>query len=172
MANTILDQYLQRVQNIPGWNIHAITDDGMNVYPWYEVSSQQAVVDLVLDEQRLHEQVSTVTGEIQKWGRLSALARRVWEMEERAYRTWRSAYSLQQFDPEEKPKGWKRPTKEMVESKYRLDPAYHQCQMKIERAEEAFNATEIMLEAMRAKKDMLLKFAYRRRDDGLPQLSV
>lgn len=172
MSYTILDQYIHRVQNIPSWNIHSISDDGMHANPWFEVTCDQAVRDLVLDEMRLHEQVSTVTGEIQKWGRLSALARRAWEVEERAYRTWRSAYMLQKMDPEEKTKGWKRPTKEQLEAMYRMEPAYHQLQARIERAEEAFHATEVMLEAMRAKKDMLLKFAYRRRDDGLPQLSV
>jgi len=172
MSNTILDEYLARVQNIPSWNIHSISGDGMTVSPWYEVTSKQAVHDLVLDETRLHEQVSTVTGEIQKWGRLSALARRVWEVEERVYRTWRSAFLLQIMDPDEKPSGWKKPTKEQCESKYRLDPAYAGFQVNIERAEEACNATEVMLSAIQAKKEMLLKFAYRRKDDGLPQLSV
>ena len=159
------DQYVARFQNLPPFNIHAITPDGMADAPWFEVT-QSVVKDLVIDELRIPEQVDIIAAEIQKWGRLSALSKRVWELEERGYRSWRSAFLIKVTDPSDKSKEWKKPTSEICECLYRVDPEYVKWQVKIERAEEAYNATDAVLQAFRAKKDMLMKFAQRHREDG------
>ena len=165
--DNLLDQYIARFQNIPSFNIHVIADDGMKSVAWYEVTSD-IVRDLVVDELAIPMQVDTIAAEIQKWGRLTALAKRIWELEERSYRAWRSAFLLKALDPAGKPDGWKKPTNDAVESMYRVDPDYAVYQTRVERAEEAYNATEALLQAFRAKKDILIRFAPRYHEQGLP----
>ena len=165
--DTLLDQYIARFQNIPSFNIYALAEEGLKAVPWYEVTPE-IVRDLVINELTIPAQVDTIAGEIQKWGRLSALAKRVWELEERGYRAWRSEFLLKAMDPAGKPEGWKKPTTEMVEARYRTDPEYARWQVRVERAEEAYNATEGLLQAFRAKKDMLMRFAPRYHEQGMP----
>jgi hypothetical protein len=168
--DNLLDQYIARFQNIPSFNIHALADDGMKSIPWYEVTPE-IVRDLVINELTIPIQVDTIAGDIQKWGRLSALAKRIWEIEERRYRAWRSAFMLKALDPSGKPDGWKKPTTDAIEAGYRVDPDYAKHQVQVERAEEAYNATESLLQAFRAKKDMLMRFALKYHDQGIPHHS-
>ena len=148
--DNLLDQYIARFQNIPSFNIHALAEDGMKAVPWYEVTPE-IVRDLVINELTIPAQVDTIAAEIQKWGRLAALAKRIWELEERAYRAWRSEFMLRTLDPKGKPEGWKKPTNEAAEAMYRVDPEYAKYQVHAERAEEAYNATEALLQDFRAK---------------------
>lgn len=178
-----LDEYIARFENMPSFNIASVSQDGMTATPWYEVSAKVIVQELVLDEINVATQVQTVTAEIQKWGRLLAQTRRVWQLQERGYRAWRSKFFLDSIkrpeDGEEKP-GWtttakgepKAPTKETIEAMYRVSPEYHQWQVRIEQAEEVFHTVEAVYEAWKAKKDMLKQFAYRHRDSGQAQLAV
>lgn len=168
--DNLLDQYIARFQNIPSFNIHALGADGLQAVPWYEVTAE-IVRDLVINELTIPMQVATIAADIQKWGRLAALAKRIWELEERAYRSWRSASMLKSLDPTDKPDGWKKPTTDAVEAMYRADPDYAKYQVRVERAEEAYNATEALLQAFRAKKDMLIRFAPRYHEQGVPHNS-
>ena len=165
--DNLLDQYIARFQNIPSFNIHAVAEDGLKSVPWYEVTPE-IVRDLVVNELAIPLQVETIAAEIQKWGRLAALAKRIWEMEERRYRAWRSAFMLKALDPTGKEAGWKKPTTDAIEASYRVALAYAEHQVEVERAEEAYNATESLLQAFRAKKDMLMRFAPRYHDQGVP----
>jgi hypothetical protein len=178
-----LNEYIARFENMPAFNIAMVSRDGMRSSPWYEVQPTAIVRELVLDELNVALQVQTVTAEIQKWGRLGAQARRVWQLEERGYRAWRSQFFLEATkrpeNDEDKP-GWTRtakgepkvPTKETIEAMYRVAPEYHQWQVRIEKAEETYNAVQAVYEAFKAKKDMLKQFAYRNRDSGQAQLAV
>ena len=159
------DAYVARLQNMPSWNIHGIDADGQKTFPWFQVPND-IYRDLVVNELTAQDQAMKIGAEIQKWGRLAALARRVWQIAERDYRAWRSAFLLREMNPEGKPAGWKKPTKDQVEAAYRVDPEYHVQQAEVERAEEAYHATERMVDAMRAKKDALIRFAPVWRDSG------
>ena len=165
--DNVLDAYIARFQNIPSFNIYALGQDGNTAIPWYEVNSE-IVSQLVVNELTIPLQVETIAAEIQKWGRLSALAKRVWELSERNYRIWRSEFMLKAVNPEDKPKEWKKPTADLLESMYRVAPEYIAHQVMVERSEEAYNATEAILQAFRAKKDMLMRFAQKYREDGMP----
>ena len=165
--DNVLDSYIARFQNIPSFNIYSLAKDGMSATPWYEVNHEIAK-HLVIDELTIPVQVNTIAGDIQQWGRLSALAKRVWELEERNYRIWRSGFLLEAVNPEGKPKEWKKPSADAIEAMYRMVPEYKIYQVKVERAEEAYNATEAILQAFRAKKDMLMRFAQKYREDGMP----
>ena len=169
---TQLDEYVARFQTMPPFNIHHIVDGGLDTQPWFEVRGIEIVAQLVINEVDLYNQVVQITAEIQKWGRLAAQTRRVWEIWERNYRAWRSRCYLDQIDPPDKPDDWKKPTEKAIEARYRINPVYHDFYRRIEAAEEANSATEAILNAFRAKKDMLLRFAYKSRDDSAPRLFV
>lgn len=165
MDNT-LDAYIARFQNLPSINLYAIADEGQNAVPWYEVQMHAVAADLVVNELTIPSQLVVVTAEIQKWGRFSALAKRVWELEERRYRSWRSEFYLAAVDPADKPKDWKKPTEAGLEAMYRTQPDYHRLQARVERAEEAFNTVDGILQGFRAKKDVLIALKRRYHEDG------
>lgn len=168
MSN-MLDAYVARFQNLPPFNIHAIVERGMATEPWYEVKASDVLKELVLDHLNVATQVSVVTAQIQKWGRLESLARRVWQVAERRYRAWRSRFYLESL---EKKEDGKKPTQAVIEARYRSHPEYQELQAEIERAEEAYNSAHALLDAFKAQKAMLQNYAYRPRDGGAPQLSV
>ena len=164
--DNFLDQYIARLQNVPGVNIFAIADEGQNAVPWFELSMPTVVADLVVNELTIPSQLSVVTAEIQKWGRFAALTKRVWELEERRYRAWKAAFYLAAVDPTDKPEGWKKPTEGMLEAMYRTQPDYHRLQARVERAEEAYNTVDTTLQAFRAKKDVLIASKRKYFEDG------
>jgi len=53
-----------------------------------------------------------------------------------------------------------------LESMYRCKPEYHTYQAEVERSEEAYNATEAILQAWRLKKDALIALKPRYHEDG------
>lgn len=171
--DTILDQFISRLQNLHPFNIHAIQADG-GIQPWYEVTGL-IVKDLVLDEVTLAQQVQTIAAQITHWGRLAAQAKRVWEIAEREYRRWRDYQVLKMIEPPANPelaKGWKKPTEAIIEATYRTDPEYVKYQVGIERAEEAYNGAIAVQDGFKAKKDMLVRYVVRYRDETQPHLTV
>jgi hypothetical protein len=154
------------LQNIPSFNIYQVHPDGLEVSPWYEVTSLIAH-QLVLNELDLPHQVQTIASEIQKWGRLQAMAQRVWEIEERGYRSWKARFYLKAKEDSEK-----KLTEATIKAMYQTDPEYGVWNSRIERAEEAHRATSAVLDGFRAKKEALLRFAFRDRESGAPRLSV
>lgn len=169
--STELDQYLSRFQNLPTFNIYSVAPDGLTVEPWYEVGGDALISELVIDELNLHEAVATITAQIQKWGRLAAQARRVWEIEERKLRSWKAKFYLAMVKAAAQA-GEKKPTEGYITSSYQADPEYDRMYAAIERAEEACNSAEAVLSAYRAKKDMLQKFVRRSMDSGAATLAV
>jgi len=150
--------------------------------PWYEVTGA-IVDDLVLHDQNVGIQVQAIAAQIAHWSRLTAQAKRVWEIEERRYRIWRSKrelyYSEEPAEGTEK-RGWaltktgspKKPTLDAISALIRTEDEYEQWQDRIERAEEAFSAASGILDAFKAKRDMIRTVVWRNRDSGQPELSV
>lgn len=169
-----LDAIISRLQNMHPFNIWKIIENKngtVTIEPWYEVDGS-IVHDLVIKEHNLREQVQVVAAQIIHWGRMVSQTKRVWEITERLYRQWRDAQVLALLDPPKKAKDWKRPTEMMVNAQIRTmkDYAFHyQAQ---ERAEEAYNSANLILDGFRAKKEMLKVAVIRRRDDGTPMLDV
>lgn len=171
----LLDGYIARFQNLPSFNIYHVSPDGKHAQPWMEVSGEEIARELIFDELHTMPQVDTVSADIQKWGRLESMARRVWQLAERELRTWKASFLLDVLDPpktgEDKP-GWtttakgepKQPSQAVIEALYRVDEEYQQHCREIERAEEAYNATHAVVEGFRAKRDMIRGFAKRYND--------
>jgi len=157
--NTMLDQYLYRFQNLPSWNIYAVLPNGEEAVPWMEVTGEAIAKELIFDELNVMPQVDTVAANVQKWGRLESQAKRVWDIAARDLLRWKSEFMLNIYDSDEKT-----PAKHIIESKYRTHKDYHRLNIEVERAEEAYSATHMVLEAFRAKKDIITRFAKRYRD--------
>lgn len=171
----LLQQIVSRLSSVPGWNINAIREDEDRIVRWLQVEPASVVEDLVIREADLTEQVQTVAAQIQHWGRLVALCRRVMAATERKYRVWKNQQLLAQLQPpagEDEAKGWKKPTQAVIEATYRTSREYAVWQQRRERLEEALNATEMVLEGWRAKKDLLRMAVIRRAEDSAPRLSV
>lgn len=162
-----LDQYVARFENMPKFTIQAFNEAGTEATDWYEIIPKAIVADLVINEMNVGTQAQTITAEIQKWGRFVSLTRRVWELRERQYRVWRSQFYLDAID-----KADKKPSDKIIEAQYRVDPEYAVKQIAVERAEEAFNATQAIYDAFKAKRDMLRVFSYRNGDTGAAQFAV
>ena len=166
-----LDGIVSRLQNMPSFNIYAISPHDGSVAPWYEVTGKLVIPDLVINELDVLEQVQTISGRIAHWGRLVAQARRVWQIEERKYRRWRDSFILQLIRTAEEA-GKKKPSADTLAATYRADPGYDSYYMATERAEEAYNAALAILEGWKAKKDALKMAVFRRNEDGAAILSI
>lgn len=166
-----LDAIIQRLQNMHPWNINEIDIKTGKVKPWYEVTSG-IVLDIVIQDHDLKTQVQSITAQIAFWGRMKALTYRVWQIEERLMRVWRSKKFLELYAPEDPPKGWKKPSKEIVDAQIRQTSEYAEFYTRVERAEEAYNATDAVLNAFRAKKDLLKDHVIKQQNDSAPRLDI
>lgn len=170
MEGTLLDQYVQRLQNMSPFNVYVVNADG-SVAPWYEVTGE-IVKDVVLREDALALQVASIASQILHWGRHAAQCKRVWEIEERQYRVWRAKKILDLSTPPTDDKGWKKPTESVIEATYQAHPEYSAYYARTERAEEAYNASMAIVEAFKAKRDMIKATVVRAHDSGQPRLTV
>ena len=166
-----LDPIIARLQNLHPFNIYQVSPATGEVAPWFEVTGG-IVQDLVLRDDRLHEQVQTIAAQVMHWGRLAAQAKRVWEITERHYRIWRDRTVLTLLDPATKPADWKKPTEKQVDGTIRILPEYTTHYQEQERAEEAYNAAMAILDGFRAKRDMIKAAVQRATEGSAPRLAV
>jgi len=160
-----LDSVIARLQVIGDWNIYQLAANEPT--PFYKVTGA-VVRDLVVPDGDITDQLQAVAAPIAHWGRWAAQAKRIWEVEEHLYRIWRDGFALTLIDPEGREKGWKKPTQAQVDQTVRTHPKYVEWQIKLERAEEAYLATQAVYEAMRAKKDVLKTLWFKNRDERAP----
>lgn len=176
MSGTLLDQYVAALQNQPPWNIWKVNPDG-TIEPWFEVTGQ-IVRELVIATYNVEDQVAAVSAQIQFWGNLASQAQRIWEIEDRTYRSWRDGRCLEFITPpagesedDDKAK-WKRPTEKQIDWLVRTHKDYPAYYRNVERAAAAYRSTESVVAGFKAKSMMLEKFVKRHREGGLAQLSV
>lgn len=154
------DAIVQRLQNMAPFNIYKINDDG-TVEPWFRVTGQSVIPEIVLSEVGVGEQLQSVTAQIAYWGRLAAQAKRVWDVEERNYRIWRSTMWLMYKQDEIKR------TEKEIDNVIRTQPNYQTWYSKVERAEEAYNSAVAIREAWKAKREVMKSAVYRQNtEDG------
>lgn len=187
MANysgpTTLDAHVQRLQNLPSFNIHSVDGDGKTTKPWYEVSGV-VVREIAINSNNLAVEVEVVSAQVAAWGRLAAQAKRIWEVTERRYRIWRDTKMLSYLEPPvtaakkgkakegDEAEKWKAPTEAMRNAMIHIEPEYTQWQVDLERAEEAYNAALAVQDGFKAKRDMLKTYAVRVGDESAPHLKV
>ena len=149
------DQWVQRLQNMEPFNIYTIDEHGTPT-PWYEVTGQEVIQALIFNDANRGISLDIVSSQIAHWGRHVAQCSRIWQIEERRFRTWKAKVSLQLHEEAAKPDG-KKATKEYIESTYRTMEDYTKHSIAVERAEEAYNAALAIHQAFRAKKDALTR---------------
>ncbi len=166
-----LDHHISRLQNMEPFNVYSVSPEG-SIEPWYDVAGFSIVSDLVIQEQNLAEQVQIVSAQIAHWGRHASQCQRVHDIEERHYRAWRSQFYLDvRIGKRELEGSDKKPTEKETEAMYRVDPEYAVYQNNIERAKEAHDAAKEIVNAFKAKRDML-RAVVRRSGDGSVQMAV
>ncbi len=170
MSSTLLDQYVARLQAMPSFNIYQVMPDG-SVAPWYEVTGPMCVPDLVIRQANLEDQVAAISAQITHWGRMTAQAQRVWEIEDRFYRVWRDRKCIELMTPDGD-KDWKKPTGEQLERLYRTDAEYAIVYARVERAHEAMESAKAVLDGFRAKKDMMAATVRRWKEGGAATMQV
>ncbi len=145
-----LDAIIHALQNLPTFNIFAITDEVTGeTAPWYEVNGPDIADELVIRESRLAQDIMLVSVRIMEWGRLSARAQRIWEIEQRRERKWKANLIAGKVAAGEKL------TEKAMEAIYRAEPKYDEWKSRVVRAAEAVNASQAVLDGFRAKKEML-----------------
>ena len=153
----LLDQYIQRFENLPTFNVHHVASDGMSASVWMEVDPRDVAAELIYDELNVAAQLDLIAANIQKWTRLEAMANRVWQLRERQLRSWKAGYCVEIYEGAE----GKKPPEWLVKEKYRVESTYGELSAEVERAEEAYNAVRGIVLAFRAKKDVLERFGRR-----------
>lgn len=155
-----MDHIVQRLQNIPPFNIYKIKNDG-TCEPWYKVSGKEIIPDILIMDYNLKQQVQTVSGTISHWGRLSSQAKRVWDIKAREYRVWRAKKYLGFRQDGEKH------TEKEIDALIRTSEGYNELYNEVERAEEAYYSTVIIVQAWQAKKALMKDLLYRHNtEDG------
>lgn len=155
-----MDHIIQRLQNIPPFNIYQINPDG-SCNPWYEVIGKDVVAELLISDFNIKEQVQSVSAIIGHWGRLRSQAKRVWDIKAREYRIWKATKYLEFRQDEEKH------TEKEIDALIRTSVGYNQMYTEVERAEEAYESTSIIVQAWQAKKAMMKDLLYRHNtEDG------
>lgn len=145
------------MDHFSAFNILEIKDNGADVDFNRGLNVDASILpQLAINEANLRMEIIQLPSTIAFWTRMVARARRVWEILERDYRSWRSQITLQLLEkPADATASWKKPTKDQVDATYRINPTYKLYYMKIEAAEEAYNAAVGILEAFKAKKELL-----------------
>lgn len=159
------DAIVQRLQAVAPFNLHYVSPNGETL-PWWEIDSNLLLEDLVLSDLDLDGQVQTLALRIAFWGRLCAQAKRIWEIKEREYRIWKARYYIIYREDETKR------TEKEIDSLIRLKPEYISLYNDVEKAEEVYNILTAVVEAWRAKKDIVKTAVYRRATEDGAKLSI
>lgn len=156
-----LDAVIHALQNLPSWNIHALTADKKSSLPWLECTGPDVAEQLVIRESNLAIHVQTIGIKVMEWGVLAAQAQLVWTLEQRLNRTWKA--KLLEASMQEGQKL----TEKQQEALYRAHPDYELWEQRIERAAFALNCTQAACNGFRAKQEMLKAAIRPSRDGGL-----
>jgi len=165
------DAIVARLQRMYPWKVQQVGKTG-EPEDWFTVPPDKIVQELVIKEANLLAEVQVISAQIMYYGRLTAQCKRIWEIRERKYRVWRDGQALALIDPTGKPKAWKKPTQAQVDQTIRTTPKYEVHYAAIEAAEEAYNATNAVLDGFRAKRDMMKAAIIRRNENSAPILCV
>lgn len=160
-----MDHLIQRLQNIPEFNIYTINKDG-TCSPWYVVSGKEIIPDILIMDYNLKQQVQTVSGTISHWGRLSSQAKRVWDIKAREYRIWKAQKYLEFRQDGEKH------TEKEIDALIRTSSGYNEKYIEVERAEEAYNSTVVIVQAWQAKKALMKDLLYRHNTEEGSELVI
>jgi hypothetical protein len=169
-----LTKHIQKMQKgVSSFRVQGIDEDKRELTDGQLVEMAQVINECVIHIDGEEDQRRLVSGQVATWGWIAARAQRVYERTEALYRRWREGEFWKAKQPPEDPeaaKKWKKPTDKEAEATYRLHPEYEAWQFKIERAREAWNQCEAIVEGFKAKKDVMRRTQRRMDADEAPNL--
>ncbi len=157
------DARVARLQHLEPFTVQRLNAAGVPE-DWFAVTGA-IVAELVISPVRYEEQLALVSAQVGYWSRVSAQARRVLAVRERAYRAWQAAQYNAALTPDGD--GWRKPTEKAIESGYRQHPDYPRYNEAIERAREAVEAVDGIVEAFKTQRVALRAVGERRLEQSL-----
>lgn len=103
MDQRTFDEVVQRLQQMSGCHIYAINPETAAIESWWQMEGAHVVPDLIIRDDRLDEDIDKLAGQIMHWGRLLALAERVYDIRKREYVQWKAKRYLDAVTPPEAP---------------------------------------------------------------------
>ena len=149
------DALVQRIQNLVSFKIFQIDAAGEPI-EWYEVKPAEVVPRLLFSDSEIAVARQTIGAEILEWGRLAAQAYRIFQIQERKFRTWKAKSYLAMIEAAEKAEQ-KKPSDKVLEATYRAHKDYVVMSQAVERAEEAYLTSDMIVNAFKAKERMLYR---------------
>ena len=165
----LLNAAIQRYQTIEPIEIKAI-DPTTGTLAQGIVVDGNIVHDLTIYDHTLREQVTLVATQIMYWHAMRARAKRVWQIAEREYAVWKAQQRYSVLG-EKHPKTDKAYTIAQADDAYRIHPEYNAMNVAVERAEEAYNLCDGLVDAFNAKQRVLNGDVFRAKDGSLQRSS-
>lgn len=159
--SSLYDQSVHRLQNMTPFNVQKLGPNGPE--DWWEVHPKDLVGIVIVHPAGLLADVQQAGVQQMEWARHVAQTQRVWEIHERILRTWKAGQVVK--GKEADPKA----AISFLEAQYRTDPHYAVLAQNVERAAEAHNCAQAVLDAVKLKAQMLRTFVRRGRD-GNPEI--
>ncbi len=156
------DQHIHRLQNLAPFTIQKLNAEG-EPEDWWTVEPASLVGMVILNPTTLHQSILDMGVYIMEWSRHVARAQRIWEIHERRRTVWKAAQLVEGKEKDPKAPQW------MLEAAYRQHPDYERLSANVDRAAEAHNCAQAVVDALKAKRDMMRSFV-RRGHDGNPEI--
>lgn len=160
--------YVAALMRIQPFTVHEISGDVLK--PYMTVSGETLIPAVTISEHDLAGQAERVSAEIAWWSRLHAQAERVVHFSEREFAIWKSTHRLEHAG-DILPATGKKPTAAQAEDLYRTDPEYRVQNERIEAAKEAMSSCKGVLDAFKAKREMLARELFRANDGSLRRIA-
>ena len=162
MTQNYYDAAVQRLQNLQLFHLERL-EEGRPV-PGHDVHPSAIAPLLVINTYSVPEDISTVAIVQMEWGQHVATAQRVWEIHERMLRAWKAKRTLELKDAKGEDGKPLKLSQAAIEATYRLEPDYARYNEAVERAAEAHQRAQAVLDAVKAKVQMLRQFAQNLKD--------
>lgn len=156
------DKHVQRLQNMSPFNIQRLDESGEPV-DWWEIEPSTLVGMVLIDEATLHQSILDLGVQVMEWARYVSWCQRICDVHERRLRVFKAKMIV--AGKEKDPKV----AIALLEAAYRQLPEYEELSVAVDRATDAYNSTCAVVEALKAKREMLKTFA-RRMHDGNPEI--
>ena len=162
------NEYIAALMNIKPFSVYEITPEGLREY--LRVTGESVIPAVAISEHDLAGQAERVSAEIAWWSRLHAQAERAAHYCEREYAAWKSKFRLAHVGEVLESTG-KKPTAAQLDDLYRVDPEYAQHNSRLEETREAATACKGVLDAFKAKRDIISRELYRANDGSLQRIA-
>jgi hypothetical protein len=144
--------------------------EGKSVRPYIVVEGGPLIEAVRISQHDVAGQAERVSAEIGWWSRLHAQAERVAQFAEREYAIWKAAFRLEHAGVVLESTG-KRPTIAQLEDLYRTADGYRTQNAFLEEAKEAAASARGVVDAFKAKRDIISRELYRANDESLRRIT-